>query len=110
MSTTSEHYSLPGRPKARLRRTRDAESSPRARGADGTGAIPIMGPANRAPGTPIMGDPVPALDVMGGADAGPRLSVMGPSDRGSRLDLFGETDLRFVDSLFTTLPTKEHQP
>jgi hypothetical protein len=103
MSSISEHYSLPARRKARRLRIRDARSRPGARAADRAGAIPIMGPANRAPGTSIMGAPGRTVDVMGGADADPRVSVMGPRDRGPRLDLLGESDLRFVDSLFTSV-------
>jgi hypothetical protein len=102
MSSISEH-SLPARRKVRRLRIRDARSRPHARAADRAGAIPIMGPANRAPGTSIMGAPGRTVDVMGGADSGPRVSVMGPRDRGPRLDLLGESDLRFVDSLFTSV-------
>jgi hypothetical protein len=95
MSSISEHYSLPARRKARRQRTRDARS--RA----GDGAIPIMGPANRASGISIMGAPGPTVDVMGAAGTGPRVSLMGPSDRGPRQDVFGESEPGFVDSLFT---------
>jgi hypothetical protein len=99
MSSISEHYSLPAPTTAQRLRTRDAGSRPRA----GAGAIPIMGPSNRAPGISIMGAPGPTVDVMGGADTGPRVSLMGPSDRGGRLDVFGESDLGYVDSLFTSV-------
>ena len=99
MSSITKHNSLPIRRTARRQRTRDAGSRPRA----GAGAIPIIGPANRASGISIMGVPSPTVDVMGGADTGPRVSLMGPSDRGGRLDVFGESDLRFVDSLFTSV-------
>jgi len=103
MSSISEQLSIPVRTKTR---PRDARSRRHARAAD----IHIMGPANRAPGTPIMGTPSRTPDVMGAVDAGPRVSVMGPGDRGPRLDVFGKSDLRFVDSLFTTLTIKEQKP
>lgn len=63
----------------------------------------VMGPANRAPGTPIMGAPGSAgsVGVMGGPDAGRRAYVMGGPDAGPRADVMGGSDLSFVDSLFT---------
>jgi len=64
-------------------------------------AIPVMGPANHAPGAPIMGLPGRGPHpVMGGSDAGPRVSVMGAGDSGTRIGLFGVSDSRSVDSLF----------
>ena len=102
MSTTNEHYSLPAPVRIRLR-TRDLHPRPHRRTAEGSGATPVMGPANRAPGMSIMGAAIPGLHpfLMGGPDAGPRVSIMGVGDRGARLDVFGESNLRFVDSLFT---------
>ena len=64
--------------------------------------IPVTGPANRAPGVPVMGGPSVTgyAIVMGGADAYRGVSVMGAGDRGVRTDVFGDSDPRFVDSLF----------
>jgi hypothetical protein len=75
----------------------------------------MMGPANRAPGTPIMGAPDPAGGVgvvggpdagprvyaMGAPDAGPRVHVMGAPDAGPRAAVMGASDPRFVDWRFT---------
>jgi hypothetical protein len=107
MSSISEHYSPPAQTKAQRPRTRGDHPSPRPHprsqvaALPNSGLTPIMGPANHAPGVPIMGMPSSAPYLMGGADAGPRLNVMGSGDRGQRLDVFGDNDLRFVDSLFT---------
>ena len=102
MSTFSEAYPL--RPGARVRRlrTRDDDTRPGRPREKQSGATPIMGPPNRAPGMAIMGASGPSAYVMGGPDVGPRVNAMGAGDRGLRLDLFGESDLRFVDSLFTS--------
>ena len=108
MSTLDGHHSLStatGVP-LRIRDTR-----PRRRfTARADGVIPVMGPANRAPGVSIMGAAMPGAHpgVMGGPDTGPRVSVMGTADPGARLDMFGESDLRFVDSLFTH-PRRNHE-
>ncbi len=61
-----------------------------------------MGPANRAPGVPVMGGPSVTgyIKAMGRADAHRGVSVMGAGDRGAHADLFGDSDPRFVDSLF----------
>ena len=101
MSTTNEHYSFPAPIRIRFR-TRDLHPRRPRRTAEGSGAPPVMGPANCAPGVSIMGAAIPGLHpaLMGGPDTGPRVSVMGVGDRGTRLDVFGETDLRFVGSLF----------
>jgi hypothetical protein len=76
-----------------------------------------MGPANHAPGVPIMGRASSGPYLMGGADAGPHVNVIRSGDRGQRVDVFGDSDLRFVDSLFTpvrrrplTQPANEHEP
>jgi hypothetical protein len=61
-----------------------------------------MGPANHAPGVPVMGGPSVTgyANVMGAADGHRGVSVMGAGDRGARTDLLGDSDPRFVDSLF----------
>src|SRR5579862_2962394 len=95
MSTISENYPLPVRLRARDGRLLAARRA---------GDVPLMGPANRAPGMSIMGAAPSGLHsgVMGGPDTGPRVSVMGAGEGGTRVEVFGESDLRFVDSLFTT--------
>jgi hypothetical protein len=62
----------------------------------------LMGPANRAPGTPVTGAPDSAggVGVMGGNDLGPRAYLMGGPDTGPQADVMGRSDLSFVDSLF----------
>ena len=102
MSTTSEHYSVPVRTQPRRVRIRDADQRPPRHAAEGSRLVPAMGRANRAPGLSIMGAPSRTPYLMGGLDAGPRVGVMGDGDRGTRVDVFGESDLRFVDSLFTS--------
>jgi hypothetical protein len=107
MSGITEHYALPAKTKARHPRTREDHPSPRpclrprVAALHDTGLTPIMGPANHAPGVPIMGIASSGPYLMGGADLGPRVNVMGSGDRGPRVDAFGDSDLRFVDSLFT---------
>jgi hypothetical protein len=69
---------------------------------DGSRPTPVMGPANRAPGIPVMGAAQYSGDpVMGRSDAGPRVYVMGRTDDGVRHDVMGESDPRFLDMLFT---------
>jgi hypothetical protein len=108
MSSISEHYSLPAQTKAQRPHTPGDHPSPRPRtrpqvaALQNSGLTPIMGPANHAPGAPIMGMASSGPHLMGGADAGPRVNVMGSGDRGQkRVDVFGDSDVRFVDSLFT---------
>ncbi len=107
MSSISEHYPLPAQTKAQRPHTRrdHPRSRPRPRpqvvALQKSGLTPTMGPANHAPGVPIMGVASSGSNLMGGADAGRRVSVMGSGDRGHRVDVFGDSDLRFVDSLFT---------
>jgi hypothetical protein len=106
MSSTSEHYSLPAQTKVkRPHRRGDHPSRRRTRpqvvALQNTGLTPIMGPANHAPGVPVMGIAGSGPYLMGGVDASPGVSVMGSGDRGRRVDVFGDSDLRFVDSLFT---------
>ena len=107
MSSITEHYSLPAQTKAQRPRRRGDHPSPRPHPRSQVAArqdsrpTPVMGPANRAPGVPIMGIASPGSYLMGGADAGPRVNVMGSCDRGRRVDVFGASDLTLVDSLFT---------
>ena len=107
MSSISEHHSLPAHTKAHRPHTRRDHPRPRPPSrpqvvvVQKSGLTPIMGPANHAPGVPIMGAASSGPYLMGGADLGPRVSVMGSRDRGQRVDVFGDSDLRFVDSLFT---------
>src|SRR5262249_2873997 len=63
--------------------------------------MPVTGPANHAPGVPIMGVRSRSPHaVMGGPDAARYLSVMGSGDQGERTDVFGDSEPRLVDSLF----------
>ena len=108
MSTTTQHHPLTRRTNIRGPRTRDLQPTPRRHdrwqaAPQNPSLTPLMGPANHAPGQPIMGGPSWGLhpDVMGGPDTGPRVSIMGSGDRGTRLNLFGDSDPSFVDSLFT---------
>jgi hypothetical protein len=107
MNSIAERHSLPAHTKAQRPHTRGDHPSPRPRtrpqvvALQNSGLTPIMGPANHAPGVPIMGMASSGPYLMGGADEGPRVSVMGSGDRGQRVDVFGDSDLRFVDSLFT---------
>jgi hypothetical protein len=106
MSSITEHYSPPAHTKVQRSHKRGDHPSqrprprPQAVALQNSGLTPIMGPANHAPGVPVMGAASLGSYLMGGADAGPRVSVMGSGDRGQPVDLFGESDLRFVDSLF----------
>jgi hypothetical protein len=69
---------------------------------DGPRPTSVMGPANRAPGIPVMGTAHRnGVPVMGEPDAGPRVYVMGRPDDGVRLDVMGGSDPRFLDLLFT---------
>jgi hypothetical protein len=106
MSTTitTHRRPVPIGPGGERSRTRAVHPIPRRRRpqlAAGT-VISAMGPANRAPGVPLMGGPSFAAyaTVMGGADGHRGVSVMGAGDRGKRAELFGDSDPRFVDSLF----------
>jgi hypothetical protein len=107
MSNISQYHSPPAPTKVHRPHTRGGHPSsrpsprPRVVALQNYGLTPIMGPANHAPGVPIMGAARPGRYLMGGADAGLRVSVMGSGDRGQRVDLFGESDLRLVDALFT---------
>jgi hypothetical protein len=69
---------------------------------DNSPLVPIMGPANYAPGAGIMGgaERFPHFDAMGGSDAGARLDVIGSRDPAPRLDVMGESTLQLVDALF----------
>jgi len=72
MSTISEHQPLAGRAKAERLRIRARYVHPRPRhSAERSGTVSVMGPANRAPGLPIMG----------AADAGSHDYLMGGPDR-----------------------------
>jgi hypothetical protein len=108
MSITSQHHSLPLRPRSqdapihgmpspaqRASRRRPVEPRP-------SGVPAIMGPPNHVPGVPVMGAPSPVLQlgVIGGPDVGPRLDPMGGPDTGRHVDVMGESDLTFVDCLF----------
>jgi hypothetical protein len=104
MSTTSQHYLLPARTKAKRLRIRDAHRRPRLRTAEGSGVTPVMAPANPTSGVSVMGASTRAghPHVMGGPDAGPRVTIMGAGDHGARIHLFGHSELRLVDALFTS--------
>jgi len=107
MSSITEHHALPSHTTVQRSHTQGDHPSQRPRprpqvvAVQNSGLAPIMGPANHAPGVPVMGAASSGSYLMGGADAGPRVSVMGSGDRGPRVDVFGDSDLRFVDSLFT---------
>jgi hypothetical protein len=107
MSNISQYHSPPAQTKVHRPHTRGGHPSPRPSpraqvvAQQNSSLTPIMGPANHAPGVPIMGAASSGEYLMGGADAGPRASIMGSGDRGQRVDVFGASDLRFVDSLFT---------
>ena len=102
-TTTTTEHPLPIGTSERSR-TRAGHPTPRRRRPQVASetVISAMGPANRAPGVPVMGGRsfTGYPNVMGGADAHRSRSVMGAGDRGVRTDLFGESDPRFVDSLF----------
>jgi hypothetical protein len=102
MSTISQPYSTQGRTDARRDRTRDVHPRRRISTMKPSRVVPVMGPANRAPGIAIMGASDRSVNLMGGPDAGPRVSVMGPVDRGARLELFSASDRRFVGSLLAS--------
>ncbi len=69
MSTVNEHYPLSARAKAGRLRSRAVHPRPR-RTEEGSHPWSVMGPANRAPGLPLMG----------GADAGVHHYLMGGPD------------------------------
>ena len=103
MTTTSQRHPLSTRTKRLRTSGLRSRAHRRSHGAsEERTATPVMGPANHAPGMPIMGIPGRSqLAVMGGPDAAAHISVMGAGDQGTRTDLFGDSDPRFVDSLFT---------
>lgn len=85
MSTVSRSHPLPAQAQPWRRRSLDLESYPR-RIAGEPELVPAMGPANRAPGVPIMGLPSRGLHaIMGAPDAGQDTNIMGPADHGTRM-------------------------
>jgi hypothetical protein len=71
MSTVSEHYPLSARRTTGRLRSLAVNPRPRSRAAGRSGAGSVMGPANRAPGLPLMGAADAGLHpyLMGGPDA-----------------------------------------
>jgi hypothetical protein len=69
MSTVNQHYPLSARAKAGRLRSSTVDRRPH-RSADGSRPASVMGPANRAPGLPLMG----------AADAGSHTYLMGGPD------------------------------
>jgi hypothetical protein len=70
MSTITEQYHLSARATAGRVRTRAVHPRPRQRTELGSGTWSVMGPANRAPGLPLMG----------AADGGSHAYLMGGPD------------------------------
>jgi hypothetical protein len=115
MSTSSYRHSPATGTRRKRRGARGSQPTPRRRtplASENPTAIPAMGPANRAPGPPIMGRPSwnGYPDLMGRPDARPGVRIMGVGDQGGRAELFGRSDHRFVDSLFTPLGSQRRRP
>jgi hypothetical protein len=70
MNTITQDYQLSTRGTAGRVRAANVHPRPRRRRAEGSGARSVMGPANRAPGLPLMG----------AADAGSHPYLMGGPD------------------------------
>ena len=94
-TTTTHRHALSIGTSGERSRTRTGHPTPRRRRPQHAAETVVspMGPANRAPGVPLMGLSLSGYpSVMGGADAFRGPSVMGAGDRGVRTDLFGDSD------------------